>query len=222
MEEPIREGGNYRITRDIIIRGVPAFVKGETVLIEKIEPNKERPAYKFVVFSQRLQKRFQFCDADFEVATQPTVSTPSTISAPGPQSPAQTMPKLSAKREKLQTVLIVGVIAVVVIGCIAFVVNSHYSHEREVKEQIEAADEMGREVVGDARMAIGMFYNLRELEKDPAANAVQIVILEAEIIEKYPVLVSISSSAYSLETGLGPTEEHIEWIEEFLEETKDK
>ncbi|MCG2795335.1 MAG: hypothetical protein L6427_05650 [Actinomycetia bacterium] len=126
MEEPIREGGNYEITRDIIIGGLPAFVKDETVLVEKIEPNKERPEYQYVVFSQRLQKRFQLCDADFEVATQPTVPMPSTISAPSSQGPAQTKPQLSAKRKKLQTVLIVVFIAAVVIGPIAFVINSHY------------------------------------------------------------------------------------------------
>ncbi|MCG2796425.1 MAG: hypothetical protein L6427_11300 [Actinomycetia bacterium] len=99
--------------------------------------------------------------------------------------------------------------------------SPHYSHNREVKEQIEAADEMGREVVEEARMALSMFYLLRKLEEDPVANAAQIERLEANIIEKWPQYIRTVDEV-SGKMGLGPIEEHIEWIEGLLEETKYK
>ena len=90
----------------------------------------------------------------------------------------------------------------------------------EAEKQKEAADEMGREAVEEVREALEMFYELREFEKDPTANAAQIESLEAEIIEKWPWYGRTVDANGKM--GLGPTEEHIEWIEGLLEETKYK
>lgn len=55
-----------QITRDIDIGGARAFTKGEQVVIERAEPNPERPEYKHVVFSRLMGKWFQLRDEDLE------------------------------------------------------------------------------------------------------------------------------------------------------------
>lgn len=64
MDEPIGPGDNCSITRDIVVDGKTAFMNGETVVVEKIEPNPSRPRYRYVVLSKRLMKRFQLSDQD--------------------------------------------------------------------------------------------------------------------------------------------------------------
>jgi hypothetical protein len=54
------------IAGDIIAGGVTAFSKGERVAIEGVDPNPQRPEYKYVVFSRLTGKRFQLRDADLE------------------------------------------------------------------------------------------------------------------------------------------------------------
>ena len=138
MSNTIKQGDRLSVSRDIMVDNQLAFEKGEPVIVEQIQKNVQRPEYQYVVFSQRLQKRFQLCNADVEIAAQPTVPMPSTTPAPSPQSPAPTQHQLSAKREKFQTVLIVVFIAAMVIGVIAFFVNSNKS---EVKKQNETTVE---------------------------------------------------------------------------------
>lgn len=69
-------GQMYAVARDIIIDGTAAFSRGDHVKIEKIDPNLDRPEYKYVVFSQNLQKYFQLSDADL-VLPQPPEMPPS-------------------------------------------------------------------------------------------------------------------------------------------------
>lgn len=52
------------IKHDVIVGGELAFKAGETVVLEKIEPNAQRPEYQFVVFSNSMQKMFQLSGND--------------------------------------------------------------------------------------------------------------------------------------------------------------
>jgi hypothetical protein len=83
MVEQIQEGGKYNITRDIIVGELPAFSEGETVIVERIEPNQERPDYKYVVLSQKLQKRFQLKAEDLTPVS--VASTAQPVDRTGPR-----------------------------------------------------------------------------------------------------------------------------------------
>ena len=50
--------------RDIPVAGGIAFVSGEAVTVEKVEPHTTRPEYRYVVFSSRLGTRFQLSNND--------------------------------------------------------------------------------------------------------------------------------------------------------------
>lgn len=52
------------ITHDIVINGQYAFVKGEHVEIETVNPDPNRPHYKYVVLSKSLNQRFRLSDTD--------------------------------------------------------------------------------------------------------------------------------------------------------------
>lgn len=54
----------YTITRDIVINGQSAFIKGENVDIESVSPDPNRPEYKYVVLSKPLNQRFRLSDND--------------------------------------------------------------------------------------------------------------------------------------------------------------
>lgn len=58
-------------SREILVDGQVAFAFGERLVIEKIDPNLEMPQYKYVVFSQKLNMRFQLSDADITVVELP-------------------------------------------------------------------------------------------------------------------------------------------------------
>lgn len=64
MANHIEPGDTCIVTHDIVISGVVAFSRGEQVVIEKMVPNTQRPEYKYVVYSARLDSRFQLCDAN--------------------------------------------------------------------------------------------------------------------------------------------------------------
>lgn len=49
-------GDMVKILKDVVIEGQIAFQRGESVLIERIQPYPQMPAYKYVVHSQRLDK----------------------------------------------------------------------------------------------------------------------------------------------------------------------
>jgi len=60
-----------RITRHVVVEdGQVAFEAGEQVEIEGVQPNPQRPEFKYVVFSFRLQRRFQLSDNDVQLADQ--------------------------------------------------------------------------------------------------------------------------------------------------------
>lgn len=82
-------GQTRRIAVDIDIDGAIAFNRGEQVVIEAVEPNPDRPEYKFIVYSNNLRKRYQLRDADFEAAEQPQYFAPGDAFQQGVIAPVQ-------------------------------------------------------------------------------------------------------------------------------------
>ena len=60
----VTQGSRCIVTHQIVINGQVAFMAGEKVTVDKVQPNPQRPDYQYVVFSSRFQKRFQLSDAD--------------------------------------------------------------------------------------------------------------------------------------------------------------
>jgi hypothetical protein len=58
---------SYRITRNVVINGQVAFAEGETVDIETVSPDPNRPEYKYVVLSKSLNQRFRLSDQDIDI-----------------------------------------------------------------------------------------------------------------------------------------------------------
>jgi len=124
----ITDGTSCIITHDIFVGGQLAFRAWETVIIEALSPNPQRPESKYVVFSQSLQKRFQLSDADiFEVtgiSGQPQI-TPQDIQVPTRSKPHSI---------RFNSRLVWGVvIAVVVVVVIVVVVVLSFKSEPEQK-----------------------------------------------------------------------------------------
>ena len=108
----IRRNSPCRITRDIIISDQLAFRNGESVIVEGVAPNPQRPEYKYVVLSQALQKRFRLSDVDLEEVIK---QTPVANRQPGyPPAPPPGLPEQKSGKLKW-VVLAVGIIVVIVI-----------------------------------------------------------------------------------------------------------
>jgi hypothetical protein len=81
------------IKRQVVVEGNQvAFEAGETVEIESTQPNLQNPAFKYVVLSQRLQRRFQLSDDDIQLiqvqqSCPPEVLTPQPLAAYGASVP---------------------------------------------------------------------------------------------------------------------------------------
>ena len=61
------------ITRDIVIGGEIAFRNGESVIVEDVAPDPQRPEYKYIVRSATLQKYFQLSENDLTSHLQQSV-----------------------------------------------------------------------------------------------------------------------------------------------------
>jgi hypothetical protein len=59
-----RPGTTWIVAQDIFSDGNYAFKAGESVVIEAIRPYPENPRYKYVVFSQQLQRWFTLSSKD--------------------------------------------------------------------------------------------------------------------------------------------------------------
>lgn len=62
----IKPGDTCVVSRDILIDSRLVFSENEHVVVEKIDPNPERPEYKYVTCSRTLNTRFQLSDADIQ------------------------------------------------------------------------------------------------------------------------------------------------------------
>jgi len=82
------------IKRQVLVEGNKiAFEAGEQVEIESTQPNPQNPIYKYIIYSNRLQKRFQLSDDDVELIhdQQSQQSYPPEVppTQPFPQNPVQ-------------------------------------------------------------------------------------------------------------------------------------
>lgn len=66
----IRPGSRVVVNGDVFVGGALAFGRGEPVTVEAVEPNPQRPEYRYVVTSARLSRRFQLRDADLVAPVQ--------------------------------------------------------------------------------------------------------------------------------------------------------
>lgn len=70
----ILPGTSVSIADDIVIGGVIAFVRGEPVVVEQVSPNAADPSFRYVVFSQIMNTRYQLRDADLVREVEPATS----------------------------------------------------------------------------------------------------------------------------------------------------
>jgi hypothetical protein len=69
------DSGVYaKVTHDILINNQIAFKAGETVAIEAVSPNEQRPEYKYVVTSSTLGTKFELSDADLSELQPPAAA----------------------------------------------------------------------------------------------------------------------------------------------------
>ena len=82
-----RTGTSLTVSRDILVEGAVAFARGDVVTVEAVQPDAQRPEYRYLVTSNRLMKKFQLSDADlYAVAySQPPQAAP----PPSGYGPAQ-------------------------------------------------------------------------------------------------------------------------------------
>lgn len=93
MATQINPGSRCIVTRDIQVGGQFAFTRDEQVVVEDVSPNPQQPESKYIVYSQRLQQRYQLSDLDLSPypVEQPAVAqSPYQQVAPSPSGyPAQ-------------------------------------------------------------------------------------------------------------------------------------
>lgn len=116
-ESLIGEGESVVIRRDVIVGGEVAFKKGEEVSVEKIDPNPGQPENRYVVKSDRLQKRFQLSDKD--ISRQSEKTTVGRVAS----TPGEAMKKVPASKTARWTsriswkpVVIIALVVVVAAG----------------------------------------------------------------------------------------------------------
>jgi hypothetical protein len=61
-------GDTCLVTHDIMVGDVKAFQSGESVVMERIDPNEQRPQFRYVVHSTALDRKFQLSDLDLKLA----------------------------------------------------------------------------------------------------------------------------------------------------------
>ena len=128
------------IKRQVIVEGDQiAFEAGEQVAIEDVQPNPQNPAFKYVVFSNKLQKRFQLSDNDIQPIQADKQSSPPEL-PPSSQPVKQVVTQEPAYRppSRLATfgwwkIAVIGVSVLVVIGVVVgFVVLKNANDNKTV------------------------------------------------------------------------------------------
>jgi len=112
------------IKRRIVVEGGQvAFEAGEQVTVESVQPNPQNPAYKYVVFSSRLQKRYQLSDDDIQLtqAQQPQQPYPPEVMPPFQQVSLQ-LEKPGSKKKWIWIGVSVGILVIVVILVVLLVI----------------------------------------------------------------------------------------------------
>ena len=118
----IQPGTGIYITHDIVINGLVAFGKGDRAVVEQIAENQQRPEYRYVVCSTKVDKRFQLSDNDILLIPEQETITPSAPILATHQETPQTVPvpktKLSSRKMNL---IMVGGTVLAVLGLVAII-----------------------------------------------------------------------------------------------------
>lgn len=140
------------IKRQVLVEGNQiAFEAGEQVEIESTQPNPQNPIYKYIIYSNRLQKRFQLSDDDVELGIeQAPVVPPASPPIYQPAVPPQTPPPRSPKNNKKIILIIVGVlVGLLAIGGIVLAVSKiagSGGDTGEAKEYMQGGDQIQAEL----------------------------------------------------------------------------
>lgn len=88
MGDSVRPGDYCLITRDVMVGDYAAFRKGETVRVDRVEPDPQMPDHKYVVYSTAMSRHFRISDNDL-VVTKPRQSPQAPTYASAPYGPAR-------------------------------------------------------------------------------------------------------------------------------------
>ncbi len=126
MADEIKAGDRLEISRDISVGGRLAFEEGQLVTVDKVDPNPDRPQYRYVVRSPALGKRLQLRAEDLRPTgeAEEYLLPGEAAGAPGGKKPVTGAPAGAAparapgflRRHKW---LVIGVVALLVAAGIA-------------------------------------------------------------------------------------------------------
>lgn len=143
----IQPGTTVIIAGDIVIGREVAFSRGDTVTVEQVSPNFDRPEYKYTILSPRFGRRFQLRDQDLLVPSSPpptpivppyasqSVQPQQALSGAGSvyPNPATVMPQtyktgiFSNRRKPLILISVIAVVVIVaVIGAVFLLKGNNY------------------------------------------------------------------------------------------------
>lgn len=156
------------IKRQVLVEGNQiAFEAGEQVEIESTQPNPQNPIYKYIIYSNRLQKRFQLSDDDVELIQdqQSQQSCPPEVppTQPFPQNPVQqvvTQKPVYRPPSRLATfgwwkIAVIGVaVFVVIVAVVGFLVWKNANDNKMVSAKsgtILSCTQCGKEYKNDVK-----------------------------------------------------------------------
>ncbi len=124
----IRPGENCVITRDI----GTAFRQGEQVVVEAVEPDAQKPEFKYVVYSRTVQKKYRLSDQDLTAQPQampPEVQVTQTVAGIPPSAGNSTGKTIGI------VVIALLVVAALVLGVLYFTTWRDSSGDQPAVEQ---------------------------------------------------------------------------------------
>lgn len=127
----IERGDVVRITHDIHVGVVPAFVAGERLKVGLIEPNPQRPEYKYVVYSTRLRKKFQLSDSDVVLLKKPPRTVTESFQT------LRGMIRYKPRAFIIGTSIAAGILLVVLVGVWAFTRTPGLSATDAAREMLQ-------------------------------------------------------------------------------------
>lgn len=188
MPEELKPGDKCIINDTVKIRGLVAFKKGESVSVKQVQPDPDRPEYKYVVFSQGLQREFKLskkhlsrekatsrskycehCGATLS-GTKYCSKCGARIEPPrraGPRKTVRSPAAESSKGSKIAICILTGVLLLII--AVASIASYASKKEREVK-RVQREVEREQETALDACMADptwGVVENMAQVAGEP-------------------------------------------------------
>jgi hypothetical protein len=179
-------GSQCGITHDIVVEGQVAFKAGETVIVEGVSPNPQRPEYMYVVTSSTLNRKFQLSDQDlltsapaYQTPPQSVLTQPQASFGAAPPGPAGYQPP---NESSAVTALVLGILSFflcpLIFGVLAIVLGK--SSEKKI-------DQSGGRLGGRGMAQAGVICGV--------INIVLAVIVGVIVLIAVPVFTSATNSA---------------------------